>query len=166
MINIKQGLRRIGIVFLILANLWFLLMFILSGFIFWESEYIGSAEVYNKNNPNIKIDLIDFSRDNFEKKREWYLESVIIRMGNFGFTIHPYKRYFKNWDGVTFKDNEHIKVNNEEYIVKLPSAFSYLKNQIWQFLLIPLCDLLIIGFYLLIEFILCWIIKGFKIDKD
>lgn len=164
MINIKQGTRRIGIVFLILANLWFLLMFIFSGFIFWDIDYISKAEVINISNNN-HISLIDFSQENFEKKKELY-QYTQYYFNHLGFKVHPYKRYFINFDNVIFKNNEHIKINNQEYIVKLPSAFSYLKSQVLQFLLIPLCNLIIIGLYLLIEFVLCWIIKGFKIDKD
>lgn len=162
MMNIKQGLRRLLIVILSAFTIYFLLIFTLSGFIFWKTDYIGNAEVYKVNTPEIKESLIDFSRDNFEKKREFYLETTIINMGNFGFAIHPYKRYFTNWDGVTFKDKERITLNNEQYIVKLPSAFNYLITQIWQFLLIPLCWLIIWGIYLLIESVICWIIKGFK----
>lgn len=160
--NIKEGLRRILTVILSVITAYYLFIFILSGFIFWKTDYIAQAEVFNKNNPTIKESLIDFSRDNFEKKREFYLETVIIERGNFGFEIHPYKRYFKNWDGIIFKDKHIIASNNVDYIVKLPSVFNYLVTQIWQFLLIPLCWLIIWTIYLIIESTIIWIINGFK----
>ena len=104
---------------------------------------------------------IDFSEKNFAKKRElsdytsYYFETL-------GFKIHPYKRYFENYDNHVFKDNEIYKINNKNYQIKLPSSLKYLCTQFWQFMLIPLINLIILLLYLLIETILSWIIKGFK----
>lgn len=122
-INFKRGLKRIGIILLILMNLFVLLKFFFSGFIFWDIDYISKAKVLNLSN-NTEIDLIDFSQKHFEKEKELY-QYTQYYFDHLGFRVHPYKRYFKNYDNITFKDNEHIKINNEEYIVKLPSAFSY-----------------------------------------
>lgn len=159
-INIKEGLRRILTVMLTMFSVYYLFIFIVSGFIFWNIDYIEKAKVINLSNNN-KISLIDFSQKYFEKKKELYDYNEYY-FKSLGFKVHPYKKYFVNYDNHKFVDNEIYTINSANYQIKLPSVFQYVIMQILQFLLIPLCNLLLIGLYFLIESTIIWIIKGFK----
>lgn len=166
-INFKQGCRRLALVILSIYVIYFLLRYIFSGCIFLQIDYIEQAKVINLSNKQ-ELSLIDFSQEFFEKEKS-EIDYRIYDFNTLGFSIHPYRDYFKNFDGQIFKNNEVFTVDSVNYQIKLPGKLKYLFTQFLQFLLIPLFAFVMILLYLLIEklisylkAIIIWIIKGFK----
>ena len=159
--NIKRGLRRIFFVILSLFICYFLLIFIIGGGIFWKQDYIFEAKVQNTTKFEDVHTLVEFSNEYFQKENpiDIYYPGFF---DTWGFSIHPYKRFFVNYDGHIFKDKEIYTINNTTYQVQLPSAQKYFITQLWQFLLIPFGTSILLAFYLFVEWIITWIIKGFK----
>ena len=173
-INLKQGLRRIVLSFIGLGVILSLCFYICGGFIF-DNNFIGKVNITDTQY-NITENLQDFANEFLKNENDssfWYTD----------FKCYPYRQYCKLKDN-KFPANREIEVSivnlkhysNESLLkysttgyqpklkvnVSMPSPFYYLMLQIWDFLKIFLVAGILYGIYLLFEFLVCWIIKGFK----
>lgn len=176
-LNFKRGLRRLFYTIVALCTAFALCYYIIGGCIFDTSKFISSTSIYKQDSPEKQLDLVSFA--NTYLKPDDDLFGYIPN----SFDCHPYKQYcqFKN---ITFYANRNnlVKIENFEYYtdaelikmykhgekaqrklyVAMPSPAEYFKWQVQDLFLIILSAGISLLLYFLIEFILCWIIKGFK----
>nr|DAH96298.1 MAG TPA: hypothetical protein [Caudoviricetes sp.] len=161
-VNIKRGFRRIVIVFICVIALFTLTFYILNGFIFDSNKFAEKIKFYETKNNFIEMqDFLDFINESNDTEHSIYIYSIECK---------PYKQICScGKDYSKLENNKTITVHEratnkliKEYKIKMPSKLQYFTWQILDFLLIPFWGFIAYLIYLIIEFTLSWIIKGFK----
>ena len=173
-INSKKGLRRIVVAFISFCVVCALGFYFINGCTF-DTDYIGKVKVFNSEY-NINQNLQEFANEFLRQDNDVHFWSA-------DFKCYPYKQYcsFNNYKFVARKIVEINVINFKHYsdesllkyaktgmqpklkiLVTMPSPFQYLLWQLWEFIKILLIAGLLYGIYLIFEFTVSWIIKGFK----
>lgn len=175
MINFKKGLRRIILSFIGLCVIFSLFAYACNGCIWDTNRFIEQTKVYKKGNVQNQILLRDFANKYLKNDNEF--------VWNLDFDCHPYKQYceFENTKFYANKTHKIIIYNLSSYtnesllkfkntgqyiqaeiIINMPTRFRYFSWQLLDLLTIFIIASLFYFIYLGLEFIICWIIKGFK----
>jgi len=176
-INFKQGIRRIVYSIVGLGIAFALFNYILGGCIFDNSKFVYNTAIYKQNAPEKQLNLVDFANEYLKNTND------LTSYWAYDFECHPYKKYCK-FKNITFNANknnlveiENFKHYTNESLIKLykngekakaelyvsmPSPMEYFKWQIQDLFAIVFISAICLLLYFLFEFILCWIIKGFK----
>lgn len=161
-VNIKRGLRRIVIVFICVVALFPLGAYILNGFIFDNNKFAEGIKLYETKDKFIEMQVfLDFVNEGNDTEHTISIYEI---------TCKPYKQICDcGKDYSKLENNKTITVHEratnkpvKEYKIKMPSKLQYFTWQILDFLLIPFWGFIAYLIYLIIEFTLSWIIKGFK----
>lgn len=162
MLNIKKGLRRIVISIISLITTIVLCYFIASGCI-WEMSKFENNVFIKSLQTEKQITLFDFVRLYLPPKNSsWLYGDLICKPYNQECYLYGYDVSFKNTEQYDLHNiNSNFKKGTFIKII-MPSRFQYF---LWQTLdLIAILSLAILTYfcYLIIEFLIFWIIKGFK----
>ena len=162
-INFKKGLRRIVITVICLIFAISIVSYCANGCII--DKYKFSDNVYIKSLQTEKqVKLIEFAKAYIDSPSVmgWWYEDIIC---------NPYKQKCAlNEKNYIFENNKKYnlsEINNNFkkdtfFTVLMPSRIQYFFWQFFDFLLIIGISILFYSIYLLIEYVVCWIIKGFK----
>lgn len=159
-INLKQGLRRIVLAFIGFCVICALGFYFTNGCIFNEYKYADNVKITNPDN-NKTISLEEYL-ENYYHNNTKYVSLWDIK-------CYPYKQYCIYDDWIYKKNKElTLKIKDKDICLKItaPSCLQYFFWQLWDFIKIFLIASLLYGIYLILELVFCWIIKGFKTDKD
>ena len=159
--NFKLGFRRITIVIIICLSLFALCIYFKNGCIFDNSKFTN----------NIKISVVGDSakyRPGLFEYLSWYG----IYLNPWDLDCYPYKQYCFNKiaelpeNSLLYQDSIHNLSNNGNNVIKfkilLPTKCEYFLWQVKDFLLIIIAAMLLYAAYLLLEFVMLWVVNGFK----
>lgn len=159
--NFKLGFRRIIIVIIICLSLFALCIYFKNGCIFDNTKFTN----------NIKISVVGDSAKYHPGLFE-YLSWYGINLNSWDLDCYPYKQYCFNKiaelpeNCLLSQYSIHKLSNNDDNIIKfkilLPTRWKYFLWQLKDFLLIIVVAVLLYLAYLLLEFAVLWVIKGFK----
>ena len=177
-INFKKGARRIVIVLICICVVCALFCYITSGFIWNTSRFIENTNVFKPDKPENTLSFVDFANQYIKKEND-------ISFNFWDFKCYPYKQYCK-FDNNNFYNNKiyeftiyNLSVYTNDSLltyretgkyaigkikIKMPTRKQYFSWQLLDFILIFFIAYLIYTLYLFTEFIICWIIRGFKND--
>ena len=172
-INFKQGIRRIIYCIIIFGLLFVLSGYFTSGCIFDHHKFLNNIQVIDSNNQSISlpefVGRYVFPEDakglNFKRVSgiSCFPDQGLCTYTHFKFSN---LREFTS-ETVEYKNNTIVEINTKEnkkikMKIVMPSKFDYLKWQIQDFFMIFIFAGLGLCAYFILEFTICWIIKGFK----